>query len=184
MAGNGIDTLPHEIVTKMKYAKKVNYFSLSWSFNYQFLSQSCVDAILLAIQYNPSLLAGLTHVLLQHYTGISNIPTISYLLLTFWILYFNQVDFRMNELILDPEEASKFGLLEHLTHLDIRDNKVGDIDLRPIKTLEYLNCGRNEIGALQINGLALKNLFAAHNSIEKLTVNPKPEWLLQIDVSQ
>ena len=30
MAGNSIDTLPHEIVTKMKYAKKVIYFNLSY----------------------------------------------------------------------------------------------------------------------------------------------------------
>ena len=74
-----------------------------------------------------------------------------------------QVDFRMNQLLLTPEETSKFTLLEHLTHLDIRDNKVGDIDLKALKTLEYLNCGRNEISSIQINGLSLKNFFAPHN---------------------
>ena len=69
----------------------------------------------------------------------------------------------MNQLTLTPEETNKFTLLEHLTHLDIRDNKVGDINLKALKTLEYLNCGRNDINSIEINGLSLKNFFAPHN---------------------
>ena len=69
----------------------------------------------------------------------------------------------MNQLTLTPEETNKLTLLEHLTHLDIRDNKVGDINLKALKTLEYLNCGRNDISSIEINGLSLKNFFAPYN---------------------
>jgi hypothetical protein len=38
--------------------------------------------------------------------------------------YAKKVDLRMNQLTLPPSETVKFVALEHLTHLDIRDNKV------------------------------------------------------------
>ena len=77
--------------------------------------------------------------------------------------YAKKIDFRMNNLFLSPEETLHFSILEHLTHLDVRDNYIAELDIRCIKTLEYLNCERNAITSLQINGLALKNLFAANN---------------------
>ncbi len=98
--------------------------------------------------------------------------------------YAKKVDFRMNQLTLPPSETMKFTVLEHLTHLDIRDNQVVDLDVRALKTLEYLNCERNNMHTLQVNGTALKNLFAAHNILDKLIIGPKPEWLLQIDLSK
>ena len=57
----------------------------------------------------------------------------------------------------------KLSLLEHLTHLDIRDNQIGELDLRAVRTIEYLNVDRNHITSLHINGMQLKNLFASHN---------------------
>lgn len=77
--------------------------------------------------------------------------------------YVKKVDLRMNQLTLPPSETMKFTMLEHITHLDIRDNRIGDLDIRALKVLEYLNCERNEMTTLQINGTALKNLFANHN---------------------
>ncbi|ELT96188.1 hypothetical protein CAPTEDRAFT_42875, partial [Capitella teleta] len=97
--------------------------------------------------------------------------------------YVKKVDLRMNQLTLNATETMKLTILEHLTHLDLRDNQVTDLDIRSLRTLEYLNVERNDMVSLQANGMALKNLFASHNCIERLVINPKPEWLLQMDVS-
>ena len=44
--------------------------------------------------------------------------------------YAKKVDLRMNLLTLPPSETVKFVALEHLTHLDIRDNKVRLLQLK------------------------------------------------------
>ena len=77
--------------------------------------------------------------------------------------HIKKVDFRMNLLSLLPSETAKFSFLEILTHLDVRDNHIPDLDIRSLKTLEYLNCERNRMHTLQINGTSLKNLLASHN---------------------
>ena len=77
----------------------------------------------------------------------------------------------MNQLILTPSETVKFSILEHMTHLDIRDNIVKELDIRSLKSLEYLNVERNEMTILQVNGMALKNLFAAHNGMSTHSIN-------------
>ena len=97
--------------------------------------------------------------------------------------YAKKVDLRMNQLTLLGSETMKFSVLEHLTHLDIRDNQVHDLDIRLLKTLEYLNCERNDMVLLKLNGLQLKNLFASQNCLESIHINPKPEYLFQMDLS-
>ena len=77
--------------------------------------------------------------------------------------YVKKADFRMNDLTLPASEVARFTALEHLTHLDIRDNRIDELDIRVVKTLEYLNCERNAMYSLQVNGTALKNLLSAHN---------------------
>ena len=81
--------------------------------------------------------------------------------------YAKKLDLRMNGLTLAPGDTVKFSALEHLTHLDIRDNCVHDLDIRAVKTLEYVNVERNEMTSLQLNGAQLKNVFAANNSESK-----------------
>ncbi|XP_041375510.1 PH domain leucine-rich repeat-containing protein phosphatase 2-like [Gigantopelta aegis] len=97
--------------------------------------------------------------------------------------HIKKIDLRMNKLELLPTETAKFHSLDHVTHLDIRDNHIVDLDIRAIRCLEYLNCERSGLRSLQINGSALKNVFASHNNIQSLSVNPKPEWLISMDVS-
>jgi len=77
--------------------------------------------------------------------------------------YVKKLDLRLNHLVLPTTETMKFTILEHLTHLDIRDNQVAELDIRAIKTLEFLNCERNAMASLQLNGTALKFLFAGSN---------------------
>ncbi|XP_070202182.1 PH domain leucine-rich repeat-containing protein phosphatase 2-like isoform X2 [Littorina saxatilis] len=110
---------------------------------------------------------------------ISRLPTD----MLMYMSHIKKVDLRMNKLQLLPTETAKFRSLEHVTHIDIRDNQVLDLDIRAIRCLEYLNCDRNGMRSLQVNGTSLKNLFASHNNLEMLSVNPKPEWLVSMDVS-
>ena len=77
--------------------------------------------------------------------------------------HIKKVDFRMNLLSLLPSETAKFSFLEVLTHLDVRDNQIPDLDVRSLKALEYLNCERNGMHTLQVNGTSLKNLLASDN---------------------
>ncbi|XP_071092127.1 PH domain leucine-rich repeat-containing protein phosphatase 2-like [Haliotis cracherodii] len=97
--------------------------------------------------------------------------------------HIKKIDLRMNKLQLLPTETARFQSLDHVTHLDIRDNEIIDLDIRAIRALEYLNCERNMIRSLQINGTSLKNIFVSHNKIESISINPKPEWLVSMDVS-
>ena len=79
--------------------------------------------------------------------------------------HIKKIDLRMNSLTLSPSETAKFHVLETVTHLDVRDNHIADLDVRSLKRLEYLNCERSGIKSLQINGSALKNLFASRNGM-------------------
>ncbi|VDI24410.1 PH domain and leucine-rich repeat-containing protein phosphatase [Mytilus galloprovincialis] len=97
--------------------------------------------------------------------------------------HIKKVDFRTNLLSLLPSETTKFSFLETLTHLDVRDNQIPDLDIRSLKGLEYLNCERNEMHTLQINGMSLKNVLASHNKLETFSINPKPEWIVNIEIS-
>lgn len=74
-----------------------------------------------------------------------------------------KIDFRLNRLVLLPSEMAKFQTLEHVTHLDLRDNNIVDLDIRPMTSLEYFSCERNGLTSMQISGVSLKNLFAARN---------------------
>lgn len=98
--------------------------------------------------------------------------------------YVKKVDFRMNKLTLRPDVTSRLGTLEHLTHLDVRDNAVRELDLRALRTLEYLNVERNRMEHLLVPGQSMKQLLAADNELSLLSVTPKPEWLVALDVSK
>ncbi|KAK6186255.1 hypothetical protein SNE40_008326 [Patella caerulea] len=94
-----------------------------------------------------------------------------------------KIDLRLNKLQISSVEMSQFQFLQHITHLDVRDNKIEDLDIRAIRSLEYLNCERNKIKTLQINGSSLKSLFASHNKMNVLTISPKAEYIVCMDVS-
>lgn len=99
------------------------------------------------------------------------------------IHHIRKIDLRMNKLVLTPSEMAKFHLLELVTHLDVRDNIIADLDVRSLKQLEYLNCERNKIRSLQVSGGAIKTLYARQNELTSFNVSPKPEWLATLDVS-
>ncbi|WAR12148.1 PHLP2-like protein [Mya arenaria] len=86
------------------------------------------------------------------------------------IHHIKKIDFRMNRLTLTPSEMAKFHLLELVTHLDVRDNAITELDVRPLRNLEYLNCERNNIHNLQVK-------------LTSFNISPKPEWLVTLDLS-
>ncbi|KAK0051379.1 PH domain leucine-rich repeat-containing protein phosphatase 2 [Biomphalaria pfeifferi] len=94
-----------------------------------------------------------------------------------------KIDLRLNQLHLMPTETAKFQSLEHVTHLDIRENQITDLDIRAIRSLEYLNCDHNAMRSMQLNGSQLKNVFASHNCLQTLSINPKPEYLSSLTIS-
>ena len=77
--------------------------------------------------------------------------------------YVKKLDLRMNQLSLPATETSRFTSFEHLTHMDLRNNVIEELDVRGVRTVEYLNVENNLITSLMVNGAQLKNLFAANN---------------------
>lgn len=94
--------------------------------------------------------------------------------------HIKKIDLRMNSLSLLPSETAKFHFLELVTHLDVRDNQIKDLDVRSLKSLEYLNCERNGMQSLQVNGSSLKNLYATDNG----KTHVQYYWIITLRCSQ
>jgi len=77
--------------------------------------------------------------------------------------YTKSIDLRLNELTLPTTDTLKFVVLERLTHLDVRDNHISELDLHVLRSLECLNCERNSMVSLRLNGTSLRCLSAAEN---------------------
>jgi len=125
----------------------------------------------LAIPFNrfitlPLVAAQMTHVQVSDVEVVSlagnSIERLSSNALT-ELKYAKRLDLRMNELTLPTTDTLKFGVLERLTHLDVRDNHISELDLHVLRTLEYLNCERNSMVSLHLNGTSLRSLAAARN---------------------
>lgn len=59
-----------------------------------------------------------------------------------------------------PDEPD---LLRHVTQLDIRDNRLTDLDASVFPRLEVLHCERNRIASLRVKGYLLKAIYASNN---------------------
>uniref|UniRef100_A0A665WUF0 PH domain leucine-rich repeat-containing protein phosphatase 1-like n=1 Tax=Echeneis naucrates TaxID=173247 RepID=A0A665WUF0_ECHNA len=93
----------------------------------------------------------------------------------------HHIDVRLNRLQLvtvgDPEQ------LVHIVHLDLRDAGLQELDTRSLCKLELLRCDRNVLSLLKVGGHALKSLYAGHNELKQLEVQPVPENLTVLDLS-
>ncbi|XP_061096047.1 PH domain leucine-rich repeat protein phosphatase 1-like [Conger conger] len=93
-----------------------------------------------------------------------------------------QVDLRLNKIsIVVVEEAE---LLGHVTHLDVRDNELQQLDASLLPRLEVLRCDRNRLTSLCASGELLKGLYASSNELSQLEVYPVPGNLTCMDVSR
>lgn len=60
-------------------------------------------------------------------------------------------------------EADEIDFLHHVTQLDLRDNKLGELDATVFNNVEVLHCERNQLVTLKISGYFLKALYASCN---------------------
>lgn len=65
--------------------------------------------------------------------------------------------------------ADDADFLHHVTQLDLRDNKLGDLDATVFNNVEILHCERNQLMSLKISGYLLKALYASSNGTFFLT---------------
>lgn len=59
-----------------------------------------------------------------------------------------------------PDEPD---LLRHVTQLDVRDNRLTELDACVFPKLETLHCERNRIACLKAKGSFLKGIYASSN---------------------
>ncbi|XP_036178411.1 PH domain leucine-rich repeat-containing protein phosphatase 1 isoform X2 [Myotis myotis] len=95
--------------------------------------------------------------------------------------HIKHVDLRLN--IIKNLIADEVDFLQHVTQLDLRDNKLGDLDAMIFNNIEVLHCERNQLVTLNICGYFLKALYASSNELVQLDVYPVPNYLFYMDVS-
>uniref|UniRef100_A0A8C8XLG6 protein-serine/threonine phosphatase n=1 Tax=Panthera leo TaxID=9689 RepID=A0A8C8XLG6_PANLE len=96
--------------------------------------------------------------------------------------HIKHVDLRLN--IIRKLIADEVDFLQHVTQLDLRDNKLGDLDAMIFNNIEVLHCERNQLVTLNICGYFLKALYASSNELVQLDVYPVPNYLSYMDVSR
>ncbi|XP_055381976.1 protein phosphatase PHLPP-like protein isoform X2 [Condylostylus longicornis] len=71
----------------------------------------------------------------------------------------------------------------NLTQLDVSENEIEILDLCALGQLESLQCCRNKLTELIVNGSHLTSLIAGNNELKKLSIVPVPSKLRHLDVS-
>ncbi|KAJ8785767.1 hypothetical protein J1605_006727 [Eschrichtius robustus] len=54
---------------------------------------------------------------------------------------------------------------KYITHMDLRDNRLTDLDLSSLCNLEQLHCERNQLRELTLSGFSLRTLYASSNTL-------------------
>ncbi|XP_064150490.1 PH domain leucine-rich repeat-containing protein phosphatase 1 isoform X1 [Loxodonta africana] len=96
--------------------------------------------------------------------------------------HIKHVDLRLN--VIRKLIADEVDFLQHVTQLDLRDNKLGDLDAMIFNNIEVLHCERNQLVTLRICGYFLKALYASSNELVQLDVYPIPNYLSYMDISR
>ncbi|CAH1391630.1 unnamed protein product [Nezara viridula] len=71
----------------------------------------------------------------------------------------------------------------NLTQLDVSENSIESLDLRALEKLQNVQCSRNKLQELSVNGTSLTSLIAGNNYLTKLTIHPRPTKLKHLDIS-
>ena len=120
--------------------------------------------LLVFAAWNPPLL--LTHFTLLSF-GVSlhqssASPFFSLLTDTQYFLTFSYLwVFRLNNL--KRAAADTLEVNKSVTHMDLRDNQMTDLDLSSLGSLEQLHCERNKLKELTLSGFSLRALYASSN---------------------
>uniref|UniRef100_A0A7N8WWI0 protein-serine/threonine phosphatase n=1 Tax=Mastacembelus armatus TaxID=205130 RepID=A0A7N8WWI0_9TELE len=157
--GNSLDELPSELGS----LQRLSYLGLSFN------------------QFNhvPQVLERLASMEKLCMAG-NNLETLT--LQNFRLLRVKHIDLRLNKISnMVPDEPD---LLRHVTQLDVRDNRLMDLDTSVFPRLEVLHCERNCITRLKAKGCLLKGIYASNNELQQLDVNPVPSNLNYMDISR
>ncbi|KAM4604845.1 PH domain leucine-rich repeat protein phosphatase 1 [Polymixia lowei] len=101
---------------------------------------------------------------------------------SFRLLRVKHIDLRLNKISsVVPDERD---LLRHVTQLDVRDNRLEELDASLFPRLEVLHCERNRIATLKAKGCLLKGIYASNNELGQLDVCPVPSNLSYMDISR
>ncbi|XP_077472011.1 PH domain leucine-rich repeat-containing protein phosphatase 1 isoform X1 [Stigmatopora argus] len=110
----------------------------------------------------------------------NNLETLT--LQNFRLLRVKHIDLRLNKISnMVPDEPD---LLRHVTQLDVRDNRLTQLDASVFPRLEVLHCERNRIASLKVKGCLLKGIYASNNDLQSLDVSPVPSNLSYMDISR
>ncbi|XP_060731146.1 PH domain leucine-rich repeat-containing protein phosphatase 1 [Tachysurus vachellii] len=104
------------------------------------------------------------------------------MLQTFRLLSIKYVDLRLNRISSVIPDQPDF--LRHVTQLDVRDNRLSELDASLFPRLEVLHCQRNRITRLRLRGSTLKALYASNNEIRDLEASPIASNLTYVDISR
>ncbi|CAI9583476.1 unnamed protein product, partial [Staurois parvus] len=91
------------------------------------------------------------------------------------------IDLRMNRLT--QVTASMEGI-NHITHVDVRDNQLSSLDLGCMGNLEQLHCERNQLMELRLCGFSLRAIYAGSNRLTSVNVYLAPSLLHTLDLSR
>ncbi|XP_038626163.1 PH domain leucine-rich repeat-containing protein phosphatase 1 [Tachyglossus aculeatus] len=97
--------------------------------------------------------------------------------------HIKHVDLRLNG-IRELVVAEDSDALHHVTQLDLRDNKLVELDVTVFCNIQVLHCERNQLGSLKLSGASLKALYASSNELVHLDVCPVPTFLTLMDLSR
>uniref|UniRef100_A0A3Q2DMA7 PH domain and leucine rich repeat protein phosphatase 2 n=1 Tax=Cyprinodon variegatus TaxID=28743 RepID=A0A3Q2DMA7_CYPVA len=98
------------------------------------------------------------------------------------MIHLRNIDLRLNGLRWVKCETSD--PVNHVTHLDLRDNCLDSLDLNSVCNLETLHCQRNRLGTLSLSGFSLRMLHASSNRLTTVNIYPVPNQLTHMDLSQ
>ncbi|OCT56542.1 PH domain leucine-rich repeat-containing protein phosphatase 2 [Xenopus laevis] len=96
--------------------------------------------------------------------------------------HLKHIDLRMN-LITQIASGSLEGI-NHITQLDVRDNRLTELDLSCLGNLEQLHCERNQLKELSLCGFSLKSVLASFNSLTSVSVYPAPLQLTCLEIAR
>ncbi|XP_068115845.1 PH domain leucine-rich repeat-containing protein phosphatase 2 isoform X2 [Hyperolius riggenbachi] len=157
--GNSLTSLPEELGSLQQLTSLSLAFNDLTSFPAVFQNLTSVEKLCLAgnrVEFvNLQTLASMTHV--------------------------KAVDLRMNHLtqVVGSPEG-----INHVTHLDVRDNHLCALDLSCMGNLEQLHCERNQLKELTLCGFSLRALYAASNRLTSANVYLAPSLLYALDLSR
>ncbi|XP_017333014.1 PH domain leucine-rich repeat-containing protein phosphatase 2 isoform X1 [Ictalurus punctatus] len=91
------------------------------------------------------------------------------------------IDLRLNGLRSVRSETLE--PIKQLIQLDLRDNRLTELNLCATCNLDTLHCERNQLEALTLSGFTLRSLYANNNRLSTISIYPVPNQLTHMDVS-